>query len=248
MLRFSNTERARIADGLCCSCEAVRGDNGTATRCRSCATAVNVSSKARRERRCAERSAKGLCIKSGKGSQTNGFRCADCAHTASLSSQRLQARRWLAVTCRACSKPRLPAATVCREHWFRERSRWHFGHEQNWERLIAFAESQNWRCVYTGEHLSAGDNMSLDHKISKTHPNFPGPDDWSNLAWTTRATNLAKNDRTVAEFLNLCRRVVSHADTPLLDVEGLHQQPYEASTGRYFTVSENPRPSGRGRC
>ncbi|MHB2205102.1 RNA-guided endonuclease InsQ/TnpB family protein [Methylobacterium sp. CM6257] len=36
--------------------------------------------------------------------------------------------------------------------------------------------------------------------------------------------------------------------TPLLDVEGVHQQPCEASTGRGLTVSENPRPSGRGRC
>ncbi|MCJ2085337.1 transposase [Methylobacterium sp. E-005] len=37
-------------------------------------------------------------------------------------------------------------------------------------------------------------------------------------------------------------------NTPLLDVEGLHQQPVEVSTGRVLTISENPRPSGRGRC
>jgi putative transposase len=38
------------------------------------------------------------------------------------------------------------------------------------------------------------------------------------------------------------------ANSALLDVEGLHQQPFEASTGRDLTASENPRPSGRGRC
>jgi putative transposase len=43
--------------------------------------------------------------------------------------------------------------------------------------------------------------------------------------------------------INIRRR-----NTTLLDVEGLHQQPYEASTGRDLTLSENPRPSGRGRC
>lgn len=37
-------------------------------------------------------------------------------------------------------------------------------------------------------------------------------------------------------------------NTPLLGMEGLHQRPYEASTGRDLTVSKNPRPSGRGRC
>lgn len=49
-------------------------------------------------------------------------------------------------------------------------------------------------------------------------------------------------DRNAA--INIRRR----ANSALLDVEGLHQQPYEASTGRDLTVSENPRPSGRGRC
>ncbi|MHB2205450.1 RNA-guided endonuclease InsQ/TnpB family protein [Methylobacterium sp. CM6257] len=37
-------------------------------------------------------------------------------------------------------------------------------------------------------------------------------------------------------------------NTPLLDVEGVHRQPVEASTGRDLTVSENPRRSRRGRC
>ncbi len=44
--------------------------------------------------------------------------------------------------------------------------------------------------------------------------------------------------------INIRRR----ANSASLDVEGLHQQPVEASTGRDLTVSENPRPSGRGRC
>jgi putative transposase len=42
--------------------------------------------------------------------------------------------------------------------------------------------------------------------------------------------------------------VIRSRNTALLDVEGLHQRPVEASTGRRFTPSENPRPSGRGRC
>ncbi|MGT2479978.1 RNA-guided endonuclease InsQ/TnpB family protein [Methylobacterium oryzae CBMB20] len=43
--------------------------------------------------------------------------------------------------------------------------------------------------------------------------------------------------------INIRRR-----NTTLLDVEGLHQQPYEASTGRDLMVSENLRPAGRRRC
>ncbi len=44
--------------------------------------------------------------------------------------------------------------------------------------------------------------------------------------------------------INIRRR----ANSALLDVEGLHQQPYEASSGRDLPVFKNPRPSGRGRC
>ncbi|WP_307356223.1 RNA-guided endonuclease InsQ/TnpB family protein [Methylobacterium brachiatum] len=48
--------------------------------------------------------------------------------------------------------------------------------------------------------------------------------------------------------INAAINIERRWNIPLLDVEGVHQQPVEASTGRDLTVSENPRPSGRGRC
>ena len=42
--------------------------------------------------------------------------------------------------------------------------------------------------------------------------------------------------------------VIRCRNTALLDMEGLHQRPVEASTGRRFTPSANPRLAGRGRC
>ncbi|MDE4909591.1 MULTISPECIES: zinc ribbon domain-containing protein [unclassified Methylobacterium] len=48
--------------------------------------------------------------------------------------------------------------------------------------------------------------------------------------------------------INAAINIQRRWNTPLLDVEGVHQQPVEASTGRDLTVSENPRPSRRGRC
>lgn len=85
-------------------------------------------------------------------------------------------------------------------------------------------------------------------------------------AWFTSQTCAACNvvdarsRKSQARFVCIACGHADHADinaainirrrwnTPLLDVEGLHQRPYETSTGRDFTVSENPRPSGRGRC
>ena len=48
--------------------------------------------------------------------------------------------------------------------------------------------------------------------------------------------------------LNAAINIKRRWNTPLLGVEGMHQQPVEASTGRDLTVSENPRRLRRGRC
>ncbi|MCB4806488.1 transposase [Methylobacterium brachiatum] len=48
--------------------------------------------------------------------------------------------------------------------------------------------------------------------------------------------------------INVAINIKRRWNTPLLDVMGMHRQPCDASTGRGLTVSENLRPSGRGRC
>jgi putative transposase len=69
----------------------------------------------------------------------------------------------------------------------------------------------------------------------------------------------ARSRESQARFLCVVCGHSDHADinaainirrrnTALLDVEGLHQQPYEASTGRDLAISENLRLSRRGRC
>lgn len=48
--------------------------------------------------------------------------------------------------------------------------------------------------------------------------------------------------------INAATNIKRQWNTPLLDVEGLHRQPCEASTGRDPTISENPHLPERGRC
>jgi putative transposase len=47
--------------------------------------------------------------------------------------------------------------------------------------------------------------------------------------------------------INAALVIKQRANSALLDVEGLHQRPYEASTGRDLKVSENPRPFRAGK-
>ena len=244
MLSYSKTELARISSCLCRKCGKPRNDNGTRIHCRPCADTWAASASARKKIVQEKREADRFCIACGAAAPTNGKRCAKCSARSTEASRRLYALRSENGYCRACRTPHMKGSELCLKHWLQGRSRFHFGHVRNWEMLLDIAERQEWRCYYTGESLSAGDNMSLDHRTPKTSPHYPGDDDFRNLVWTTRATNLAKNDRTEAEFLDLCRRVLNTAS---MRMEGLRQHPNEVRTGRRLAPPENPPASAGGR-
>jgi hypothetical protein len=168
-----------------------------------------------------------MCIGCGASPPVRAHRCAPCAAGIAKSASALTQRRMAKGMCRSCSSPPLAHSKLCLRHWAEHKSTAHFGHVRMWEFLIELGDRQGWRCHYTGEPLTPGDGMSLDHLTPRASADYPGDNDLSNLAWTTRATNRAKADRTEAEFLALCQAVVR---TRGQDVEGAHFAPREAST------------------
>lgn len=221
--------KSRAASGQCVICASPRGEDGTTRWCRLCADKHSQRITARRQARWAARNAEGMCVTCDQPPLAGKRRCEGCCAKSSARGVALVEKRGARGHCRQCSAPRIPDSAMCLKHWLQAKSKEHWGHVRNWETLLALAERQRWRCHYTGEVLTPGANMSLDHRIAKAHPAFPGHDDMTNLAWTTKALNLAKNRHSEDEFIALCERVLAHR--ALLLVEGSHLgRPAESRT------------------
>jgi len=118
--------------------------------------------------------------------------------------------------CYMCGSP-ADAGKLCFEHWLRALGRSHKLNVANggvalmkriWNEQIGV-------CALTGESLRPGDNASLDHIVAKAKG---GETVRSNLRWVSYTSNMAKRDLSDGEFLELCRRVVKHADRQLDNV------------------------------
>lgn len=67
---------------------------------------------------------------------------------------------------------------------------------------------QGGRCALTGEHLAPG-TAGLDHKVARVRG---GTNCRSNLQWVLQRVNEFKSDQSVDELIELCRKIVAHAD------------------------------------
>lgn len=59
--------------------------------------------------------------------------------------------------------------------------------------------NQNRKCIYTGQSLKIGDNLSIDHIVPKAQN---GTNEINNLQWVDYKTNMMKRDMDHGEFIN----------------------------------------------
>jgi CRISPR/Cas system Type II protein with McrA/HNH and RuvC-like nuclease domain len=96
----------------------------------------------------------------------------------------------------------------CESCWYKIASLRHFGNIKMASKLKSLAGKQNFECIYTGEKLTPGPNMSIDHII----PQSIRPDlkkDIKNMQWVTRGVNSIKRNQTHDEFIELCRFIAN---------------------------------------
>lgn len=111
--------------------------------------------------------------------------------------------------CTTCGNTKLENVVCCEKCWYKTVARNHLKDPSRWEELKELAEQQQFICPYTGEQLAPGDNMSLDHRLPVSR--FPELRyELSNMVWTTKLVNRAKERSTPEEFLKMCQQVVNY--------------------------------------
>jgi len=118
-----------------------------------------------------------------------------------------RARRLAAGLCRCCTDTKLLHSVRCLYHWVLNVVDQSFRNHkfpktstkiQVLNYLVPLAKTIT-HCPYTGELLTPGVNMSIDHKLPLSrypHRAF----DLDNLEWVSLTYNYAKRDRTTEEF------------------------------------------------
>lgn len=82
------------------------------------------------------------------------------------------------------------------------------GRREDWDKVFSILQSQQFKCVYTGEALVLGENASIDHK--KPVCRFPELSaDVSNIQWVTRRVNFLKRDLTHEEFIAIVCKIAA---------------------------------------
>jgi 5-methylcytosine-specific restriction endonuclease McrA len=108
---------------------------------------------------------------------------------------------------------------LCEKCWYKQLSRRATRTADNWEYIKGLIEKQNYKCAYTGVDIKPAVNASLDHIVPKTHPNFPGEDDVTNLVWCHVIVNACKNAMTPEELLDMASKIVTSSNYPISGCE-----------------------------
>ena len=86
------------------------------------------------------------------------------------------------------------------------------GGRRHWRVLIAKLDACNWQCVYTGEKLVLGQNLSFDHIDPICR--FPEKKfDPKNIEAVSLTVNLMKRHLTKEEFLEMVRKIRSYVNS-----------------------------------
>jgi hypothetical protein len=114
-----------------------------------------------------------------------------------------------------CNNKNLGHRLDCLEHFYMMVARRNLGTKEfkhgrgSWESLKKLAEKQNYKCALTGEELTPGKNMSLDHILPiKTHPTKRS--DINNVQWVTGWANIAKSHYSEEEFYRNCEKAYKY--------------------------------------
>lgn len=108
-----------------------------------------------------------------------------------------------------CFKNKKVKYKFCLEHYLRQRANQRLHNADLWINLLDKLKEQDYKCFYTGEILTLGENDSVDHVLSASC--FPErANDIANIQWVSRDINWMKNNFTHEKFMNLVEKIYKY--------------------------------------
>lgn len=158
----------------------------------------------------------GKCLSCGIKVEPDKRRCPKCSEKRRIGIRERNACRKKGMRCRLCNNKEFLTdnggnivSNFCQECYLKHMSGKHLGSYHKWQILLDMLYRNDWRCVYSGEKLEPGKNLSFDH----LDPIARFPDrkhDATNIVPCTKSINLMKRDMTRSEFVEMTRTISSH--------------------------------------
>ena len=193
------------------------------------ATVTTEAQRAYKKARYVAHKANGRCASCSRQPKAGCVRCAECIASGNRSNKRQKAEAISKGLCRNCfTRPQIPhngakkimdgsnrTVTYCDLCYLKLIARYTLGSADKYQILLDKLYRHDWRCVYTGEKLVLGDNLSFDH--IKPVSRFPELKfDPTNIEPISLRTNFVKRNLTKQEFLDLIEQVHTHRHAPEL--------------------------------
>ncbi len=205
-MRYSKAQQNRIINGLCAKC-------GTSTDktvyCSKCRQVHSLYCKTRSD----DWRVQGLCVKCGGLRKSGCVHCLECLDKAKEYKMihKSSIPRDVCTSCntRSCL-PSLVNAKLyqrfCQQCYIKRGSTVQLGASKYWRQLLKKLETQQFRCVYSGDEIVLGVNDSIDHIYPKSrYPELAL--DVSNIQWVTRIVNRMKDCLEHSEFIDVVHRI-----------------------------------------
>lgn len=150
----------------------------------------------------------GMCGVCGQKHDAKTSYCSLCLEKHRQRQQSTYARRQASVCCHRCGDLLGEAhGKSCIPCTLKAAARKRLNDASRWEELLILYEHQGKRCAISGEKLVFGLNASLDHKLATSKG---GTHALQNLQWVTNQVNDAKNARSEAELIEMCRTILKY--------------------------------------
>lgn len=139
-------------------------------------------------------------------------KCIECIEKNRKTQRRRRQTRVESGNCYMCGgKNDLEHNRLCSVCIYKAAAYAWLGSSFRWEELKTLLESQSFKCAYTSQPISIGEDATIDHILPRSRG---GENIIENLQWVSWKANWSKGNMTHEEFIEMCYAVCETQSLP----------------------------------